>query len=81
MCFYNWNNLLGLGKYGFGFMLGNFIVRILVLIGLGIFIYFIIRKITQNKSTQKTTLEILNERYAKGEISEEEYDRIRNKLL
>ena len=52
--------------YGMGFGWIFFIVLI------GIAIYFFNQKNT-NKKSEKSALDILNERYAKGEIEEKEY--------
>lgn len=56
------------------------------LIIIGIIIYFIIKMFDKNGNNSNTSnkkasaMDLLNERYAKGEIDEEEYDR-RKKVL
>ncbi|KPU27324.1 hypothetical protein TR13x_06025 [Caloranaerobacter sp. TR13] len=65
---------------GFGMMGGG----ILGLLLLGIAIYFIFRYANERKyygnRDKSDALEILKERYAKGEITEEEYER-KKKML
>ena len=65
--------------YGFG---GGFMwVIVLILAGIGI--YFLIR-ISKSKgsggSVIETPLDILNRRYANGEINKDEFDRMKNDL-
>lgn len=63
----------GYGMFGWGGILGLIIVVIAV--------YFLIKYISDNKNVSATvikkdnTIDILNERYAKGEIDEEEYNK------
>ena len=65
-------NMQGMGYYSyhwFGLILW-FVFLILIIAG----IILIIRYFTGDKNRdQKTAMEILNERYAKGELSKEEY--------
>ncbi len=69
-------HMMGYG-YGGGFMW----LIILVLSGIGI--YFLIR-ISKSKGSDssliETPLDILNRRYANGEINKEEFDRMKNDL-
>lgn len=63
---------------GFGMMGGG----LLGLVLLGILIYFIVGQINNNSlsNKRKDPLEILKERYARGEISEQEYEEKRRFL-
>lgn len=61
--------------YGFG---GWFMWLILVIV-VALAIYFIVQA-KRGGSARETPLEILNKRYAKGEITKEEYDRLRRDL-
>lgn len=68
----------GYGMFGFG---GLVSLIIIIIIG-----YLLIRYLRENKNSSTTfsnesrALDILNERYAKGEIDEDEYNR-RKKIL
>lgn len=73
-----WGHMMGYGSYG-----GMFMWLILIIIA-GIVIYFIF---SQGKRTggpadptQENPVEILRRRYANGEISKEEFDRIKKDL-
>lgn len=67
------NNLLG-----GGLMMFFWIIILAVLVYLG---YFLISNQKQdNTKSDKSSVDILKTRYAKGEISEEEYDKASKKL-
>jgi putative membrane protein len=66
---------------GFGF--GGMFMWILLVIVIGVVAYFIIQNIrakTTGGATQETPLDILKKRYAKGEISKEDFDRMKRDL-
>ena len=69
----NWGYMMGYG-YGGGFM------WLILLIVIGILIYFVLQA-SKSKgftgSTTETPLDILKKRYAKGEITKEEFDRMK----
>ncbi len=74
---------------GMWIMMFGFFFWILLLAGLAYFIYYLVVKASENKqvgqqrfstSDTDTALEILRKRYAKGEISDEEYERMKDKL-
>lgn len=73
--------------YGTSLLMGLIPIILIGLIGFAL--YMIFKNNKQNKpnsdnQTQQTTrraLEILDERYAKGEIDEEEYQKIKNNLM
>lgn len=70
-----WGSMM---HYGFGY--GGTFMWIIFLIVIGLLIYFIVQ--TQKTKGQTPTqgeshLDILKRRYAKGEISKEEYERIK----
>ena len=68
-------------NYGFGH--GGMFMWILVLIALVVAIYFIVQSVkSKNVSgqAQETPLDILKKRYAKGDITKEEFDRMKKEL-
>jgi putative membrane protein len=58
------------GSIGYGWMFAAMAFRLVIFIGIVVLAYKLFKRYT-NKS--ENTLSILNERFAKGEISEEEY--------
>lgn len=88
--------LIGCGGYGygprdggwdhmmnFGYGYGGMFMWILFVIVIGVVAYFIIQN-TKTKTSggafQETPLDILKKRYAKGEITKEEYDRMKRDM-
>lgn len=68
---------------GFGYGYGGMFMGIVVLIVLAVVVYFIVQAFRAKNSAgagQESPLDILKKRYAKGDISKEEYDRIKNDL-
>lgn len=71
-----------MGNFGWFGMIVGLVIIVLVIVG----IVFLVRSLSNrpnvNNRTQSSnrSLEILNERYAKGEITKEEYDTIRKSL-
>jgi putative membrane protein len=66
--------------YGFG---GGMFMGILFLIILAVAIYFIVQYLRSKNVTghaQETALDILKIRYAKGELTKEDFDRMKNEL-
>jgi putative membrane protein len=72
------------GNYGcgLGYGYGGMFMWILFLIVLGVVIYFIIQTAKKNATgqTQETPLDILKKRYAQGEITKKEFDRMKKEL-
>jgi putative membrane protein len=67
--------------YGFGY--GGMFMWIIFLIVVGLLIYFIVnaQKIKgQTQAQYESALDILKKRYAKGEITKEEYERMKKDL-
>ena len=68
----------GSGIFGGGGLIGLIIIAIAI--------YFIIKYLNQRNNDSSifkkkiSAIDILNERYAKGEIDEDEYNRMRNTL-
>ncbi len=73
-----WNHMMGYGGYG-----GIFMWIILIVIAVAI-VYFVVNrsKTTGNSetSTGESPTEILKKRYAKGEITKEEFDRLKREI-
>lgn len=73
------------GNYGcgFGYGYGGMFMWILFLIILGVAIYFIVQS-TKSKNvsgqSQETLLDVIKKRYAQGEITKEEFDRMKKEL-
>lgn len=68
----------GINDYGFGGLLMWILLAILVVIV--VYLAFRQQGTGRSDTPSETPLEILKRRYAKGEISEEEYERMRDKL-
>lgn len=66
------------GGFGGGFgmigMLLSFLFFIIIIIGIGFFIWWLVRTQAKPTAPESSALRILNERYAQGEISEDEYE-------
>jgi putative membrane protein len=71
-----WNHRAWWG-YGGAFMWLIFLVLI------GVVVYFVVRgeKWMKHSSSEETALDILKKRYAKGEITKQEYERIKKELV
>jgi len=69
---YGWNNMMGWGGYGlFG---GIFMIIFWVLIIFAVFILLRNGIVTKNDTKEKSPMDILKERYAKGEIDKKEFE-------
>jgi putative membrane protein len=68
----------GMGLMGFGWL---WIIIFIIIILAGV--YFFSEGFKQDRAPQRSTssLEILKERYAKGEITEEEFKKIKKELV
>ena len=70
-----------MGGYGYGY--GGMFMGILFLILLGVAIYFIVQNVRSKNGVGQakgSPIDILKERYAKGEITKEDFDRMKNDL-
>ena len=69
------------GMHGIGFGYFGFFMGIIFWIGLIIGLIFLIKwLITQSGTKHETPLEILKRRYAKGEITKEDFERMKKDL-
>lgn len=72
--------MMGFGGFG---MIFGFIFFVLIIVGIILLIVWIIRR-TGYSVTDKTSnsfLEILKERYAKGELNKEQYENMKKELF
>jgi putative membrane protein len=70
-----------MGGYGYGY--GGMFMGILFLILAGVAIYFIVQSVRSKNGIgqiQESPIDILKKRYAKGEITKEDFDRMKNEL-
>jgi len=73
-----WDHMMGYGGYG-----GMFMWLIWIFIG-GVIIYFVIDRMKNSQKTDNSSaespLDILKKRYAKGEITKQEFEKLKNDL-
>ncbi|PKN50817.1 MAG: hypothetical protein CVU55_15270 [Deltaproteobacteria bacterium HGW-Deltaproteobacteria-13] len=75
-----WNHMM---NYGYGYGFGGMFMGILFIIIIGVVAYFIIqsaRAKTSDGTLQETPRDILKKRYARGEITKEEYERMKKDI-
>ncbi len=75
---------VGFGSWGIIDMLLNLLFTLLIIGGFILLLYWLVKQFTpggtQTTSTTKA-LEILKERYAKGEITKKEFEKMKKDLL
>jgi putative membrane protein len=70
------------GGMGYGHGYGGGYMWILLLVVIGILVYLILRNVPSGPGSDKeSALDILKKRFAKGEITQQEYDEMKRKLL
>ena len=82
---WGWPNMMGgfFGGMGWVGMILGFIFFIAIIVGIILLIVWLVKRTTQLPSGLKTeskALETLKERYAKGEISKEQYEQIKKDI-
>ena len=82
---WGWPNMMGgfFGGMGWIGMILGFIFFIAIIIGIILFIVWIVKRSTHDSADYKTeskSLEVLKERYAKGEITKEQYEEIKKNI-
>jgi putative membrane protein len=76
-----WGEMMGYG-WGMGFgMISMVLFWILVILGIVVLVKWIGASPSSPAPPSRTALEILQERYARGEIGKEEYDQKKRDLL
>ena len=73
------------GNYGcwFGYRYGGMVMGIVFLVVLVVSIYLIVQALRSNNifgQARETPIDILKKRYARGEITKEEFDRMKNEI-
>jgi putative membrane protein len=67
---------------GMGYGYGGGYAWILLLVVMGILVYLILRNVSSGQGSEKeSALDILKRRFAKGEITKQEYEEMKQKLL
>ena len=70
--------MYGFGEHGWGMGLG-WITGLIILV---ILVWIIVKALQQNNNPkQKSALDVIKERYARGEISKKEYEEKKNGIL
>jgi len=73
-----WNHMMGYGGYG-----GMYMWLVLIIIA-GVVVYFIFQQNKKNRDLEdparESPMEILKRRYAKGEITKEEFERLKEEI-
>jgi len=73
--------MMGSRGYGYGFgWLGALFQMLFFLVFLGLIVFGIYYLVGGGRSARSRSIEALKERYAKGEITKEEYERIKQEL-
>ncbi|MCF6094994.1 SHOCT domain-containing protein [Microaerobacter geothermalis] len=71
--------MMGFGGMGFGYGLFNMIFWILILVGIVYLVIYLVKG-NDSKGGGNEALQVLDRRYANGEISEDEYKRMKENL-
>ncbi len=72
---HGWGPMMGYGIYG-----GIFMWILLVAVAVALIYYIFVQNKKNPDSTKEDPMEILKKRYAKGEISKEEFDRRKKEI-
>jgi len=82
------NGVEGFSRFGYGMFDGRFmwigmLLHLLLVVGVILLVIWLIKKLTQPKHVKfesSAAIEIIKERYAKGEITKEEFENLRKDL-
>lgn len=78
---WGWHDMMGFGFLGWGWAIFMLLFWVAIIVGVVLLIKWLLKQGTSKTTSKKTALEILNERYARGEIDDEEYEKRKRKLL
>jgi putative membrane protein len=80
---WGWHEMMGFGWFGIFGAIFMLLFWILIIVGVVWFIKWLVEQGSggSNGTSKKSALEILDEKYARGEIDDEEYEKRRRKLL
>ena len=79
-CGEGWGSMMDFGYFGYG---GMFMGMLLIVILVAGVIYLFVREAgskADHRSSGETPLDILKRRYAKGEITQEEFEKVKKEL-
>lgn len=71
----------GYGMMGYGGMFFGLIFWIIIIVGVYLLIKYLIEQNKARTGEEKSALDIAKERYAKGEITKEEFEEMKKRLL
>lgn len=79
----NMNGMMGSSGLGYGYMGLGLIFWILIIVGVGMLIKWLVDqgKTTGGGEQQMSAMEVLKNRYARGEITAEEFEEIKKRLM
>ncbi|WP_240920791.1 SHOCT domain-containing protein [Thermococcus sp. CX2] len=77
---WGWHDMMGFGYFGIFGAIFMLLFWVAIIVGVVWFIKWIIEQ-SSSGTSKKSALEILDEKYARGEIDDEEYERRKRKLL
>lgn len=66
--------------YGWGMGVGGWLLMILFWVLIILAVIYIARAVSNGRQKEETALDILKKRYAKGEISKEEFEKMKDDL-
>jgi putative membrane protein len=79
----NWGMPWGGMHYGYGYGYGGLIMWIVIIILVALAVYFFVKigKGSLGVGSQESPLDILKKRYAKGEISKDDFERMKKDIM